>query len=441
MRGRWGARKRRVAVAAVGALAVAVGAPLVASNAGAVISNPGNLNVSMSLSMYTPSFTVAGMSTRGSGDATVDTNGQIQIPQSSLSFAPVRVQVDLPDPSSGQNVPTAVTVQAVSTSDFTGALDPNSGAAFLVGNIEELWSQGSNMPGCVVGPFRFIVRTNTQGGISYSSQTGAVTMVDPAYTIDAIPAASSGCAGYEGAINGALSLPVTTTTTTTADPRSPTTTTTTDPYSTDPPVPSLLASLTFSPAPRAAPPHRPPTKNPSTTTHTTTPTTQSSGGFGPPTDNSQPVAGFGGGGGNRGNNGGGGGGGGNVVRHKSVSKKVRHPDRHHKTPVTTPKRKGRGLISVVPKSGKKASGSLDAGAGSRTKTTVAKKAGTKKLTFVAAAFTKHSASALSTFLNLLGLVGLLVFTSLALWLVTTEVSTFSAGQRRRRTHRIAGITK
>src|SRR4051794_21167129 len=98
------------------------------------------------------------------------------------------------------------------------------------------------MPSCSVGPFRFIVRTNTQGGIAYSSQSGAVTMVDPAYTIDAIPNSAPGCAGLEGSINGALSLPVTTTTTTTADPRQPTTTTTTNPYSTDPPVPSLVAS-------------------------------------------------------------------------------------------------------------------------------------------------------------------------------------------------------
>ena len=439
MRGRWGSRKRRIALGAIGALAVAVGAPLVAPSAGAVISNPGNLHVSMHVSMYTPSFAVAGMSTRGSGAATVQPNGFINIPQSSLSFAPVRVQLDLPDPSSGQTVPSAVTVQAVATGDFTGALDPSTGAAFLVGNIQELWSLGSTLPSCSVGPFKFIVRTNTQGGIAYSSQSGAVTMVDPAYTVDAIPSAESGCAGLEGTINAALSLPVTTTTTTTLDPRSPTTTTTTDPYSTDPPVPSLLASLVFTPAPRAAVvhPHEPPPVQHVTTTtatQTTTPTSQDLSGFGPPpTDSAQHPSGNGGNG-----NSNSGGGGGHKSVHKSVSKKKRHPGQHQKNTTTTAKRTGPGLIRVAPKPHKSVAGG---GGGGKTKTTTPKKSGTKKLTFVAAAFTKHSASALSTFLNLLGLVGLLVFTSLALWLVSSEVSAFSAGQRRRRTHRIAGITK
>ncbi len=444
MRGRWGSRKRRMALTAVGALAVGIAAPLVAPSAGAVISNPGNLRVSIHLAMYTPSFTIVGMTTRGSGDATIQPNGFVVIPQESLSFAPVKVQVDLPD-GNGQPAPSAVTVQAVATSDFTGALDPATGSSFIIGNIQELWSQGSALPSCSVGPFRFIVRTNTQGGIAYSAQSGAVTMVDPNYTIDAIPNAANGCGGLEGAINGALSLPVTTTTTTTADPRAATTTTTTNPYSTDPPVPSLVAALTFSPAPRAAVirEQQPPPHAPGTTTHTTTPHTQPSiPDFGtPPPDNPDQLSGFGTNNGGSNNNNNSGGGGGQTTRRKSVSKKVRHPERHQKkNTTTTVKKTGPGIIKVVPKSGSKSS-ALGSGTKPKAKTSTAKKSSAKKLTFVAAAFTKHSASALSTFLNLLGIIGLLVFTSLALWLVSSEVSTFSAGQRRRRMHRIAGITK
>ena len=63
-----------------------------------------------------------------------------------------------------------------------------------------------------------------------------------------------------------------------------------------------------------------------------------------------------------------------------------------------------------------------------------------QLSFVPAAFHRPSPSALSTGLDLLGLLALLVFSSLALWLVTTEVSTVTANARRQRTHRIAGIT-
>ena len=56
-----------------------------------------------------------------------------------------------------------------------------------------------------------------------------------------------------------------------------------------------------------------------------------------------------------------------------------------------------------------------------------------------ASFVKRSPSALATGLNLAGLLGLLVFSSLALWLVTSELSDFKAGARRN-PHRIAGVT-
>ena len=123
--------KRRAAIAASVSLAVAVIAPLVAPSAGAVITNAGDVTVSMHLSVFTPSFTVAGMSTMGTGYATVRQNGQIEIPQSSLSFQPVEVQMNLPDPSigpssggSGATSPAIVSVQAVATSAFSGGLDP-----------------------------------------------------------------------------------------------------------------------------------------------------------------------------------------------------------------------------------------------------------------------------------------------------------------------------
>ena len=149
-------------------------------------------------------------------------NGLVTIPESSLSFQPVDVQVNLPDSStSGSTAPAVVTVQAVATSDFDGGLDPISGAAFLTGNIELLWSSAPTMNNCPVGPFRITTRTNAQGAIPYSSDTGTVSMVDPDFTVNAIPSATSGCGGFETALNGALSLPVTTTTTTTRPPTPP----------------------------------------------------------------------------------------------------------------------------------------------------------------------------------------------------------------------------
>jgi hypothetical protein len=420
------ARKRRLAITAVAALAVAVVAPMVAPSAGADIANAGDVSVSMHLSVFTPSFTIAGMSTRGSATATVSDRGLVSIPQSSLSFQPVDVQVNLPDSSDPSSTsPAVVSVQAVATSAFSGGLDPSNGSAFLVGNLELLWSQSPSMNNCPVGPFRVVVRSNAQGAISYSTNTGSVSMVDPNFAINAIPNATSGCGGNESAINNALSLPVTTTTTTT-QPGQPTPTT--DPTQ-GPPVPAVVLSLSFNPAPRASVPlpiqHHP---NPPTTagvTPTTETVTPTSSVVPPPVrSGSEPARRV----------------------HKSVSHKVGHPSQHHKA---QPKKKGLHItlkkkpvkVRATRRGVHKTGAQLAAGKKAAGKAKAKKAAkGSRQLSFVPASFVKRSPSALATGLNLAGLLGLLVFSSLALWLVTSELSDFKAGARRQRAHRIAGVT-
>jgi hypothetical protein len=418
------ARKRRLAIAAVVALAVAVMAPMLAPSAGADIANAGDVSVSMHLSVFTPSFTIAGMSTTGAASATVSDRGLVSIPQSSLSFQPVDVQVNLSDSSDPSSTsPAVVSVQAVATSAFSGGLDPSNGSAFLVGNLELLWSQSPSMNNCPVGPFRVVVRSNAQGAISYSSSTGSVSMVDPNFAINPIPNPTSGCGGNENALNDALSLPVTTTTTQPGQP-----TPTTDPTK-GPPVPAVVLSLSFNPAPRAsvpAPiqhhPHPPATTGVTPTTETVTPT---SSVVPPPVrSGSEPARRV----------------------QKSVSHKVRHPSEHHKT--APPKKKGLHITLKKPakvrathKGARKSGAKLAAGkkAAGRAKAKKAAK-GSRQLSFVPASFVKRSPSALATGLNLAGLLGLLVFSSLALWLVTSELSDFKAGARRQRAHRIAGVT-
>ena len=308
----------------------------------------------------------------------------------------------------------------------------------LSATSKQLWSHDSRMPSCAVGPFRVVVRTNTQGGIEYSPQNGTVTMVDPGFTVDSIPTAASGCEGLEGSINEALSLPVTTTTTTTR-PGTKATPTTLNPYNTDPPVPSVLLSLTFSPAPKAAatpppPPYKPQT--PATTTQTTAAAQPVPNAVPPPapeTDHNRRAGTTT-----------------TAVAAVAAGRTVQQVEQQQATSSRKAQQRyeeaheARRRDRSRAKAGSNTRGTYIVG-GKGTKfrppTTTAKKPGTKKLTFVAAAFTKRSPSALATALNLLGLVGLLVFTALALWLVTSEVSAFSAGQKRRRTHRIAGITK
>src|SRR5690349_18038369 len=98
MRGRWGRNKRRLAVAALVALAIAVVASLIAPGAGAVVGNPGNIKVAMKLSIRTPSFTIDGISTQAPGAATLRKNGLVNIPRASLAFASTTVHIAVPSP-------------------------------------------------------------------------------------------------------------------------------------------------------------------------------------------------------------------------------------------------------------------------------------------------------------------------------------------------------
>jgi len=405
---------------------------MVAPSAGATIANAGDTTVSLQMSLFTSTFTVAGMSSVGTGAATIRDNGLVNVPQSSIEFQPVQVQMNLPDdPSSTSTTgsspastsPAVVTVQAVAMSDFNGGIDPNTGSAFLLGSVELLWSEPPNMNNCPVGPFRFVARSNAQGAIPYSVATGSASLVDPGFTVGAIPSSTAGCGGYESAINDALSLPVTTTTTTTL-PGMPAAPTTTDPTA-PPPVPAVVLSLSFSPAPRAAAPV-PPARHPHPTT-TVTPTTASLGppNFGPP-----PVVETVGpprsGGTHR-----------TVhrstshkVNHKKVSKKKRHPKPKTSTAV---RRVASGQPAQYLGGGRLGT--------PRPRAKKAKRAtGSESVSFVPASFVKRSSSALTNGLDLAGLLGLLVFSSLALWLVTSEIADIKAGARRQRSHRIAGIT-
>jgi hypothetical protein len=451
LRGR-GPGKRRLAIAAVVALAVAIAAPLIAPSAGAVVGNPGKIDVAMSLSVFTPAFTFPEMSTSANATAIVKKNGLIQIPRDTLAFDPVQVQVNLPapvDPASVPDssttstppalVPTTVTVQAFATSDFRGAIDPRGGAAFLAGNVQLMISQDGSLQDCPVGPFQVVARTNAQGGLNYSSETGTVDMVDPGFTIDAIPAGAAGCAGLEGVINTDVALPVTTTTTTTTL-GDVTTTTAPFPPGVDAPVPSVVMALTFVPALQYSSAQPPPPVHSGQSTTTTPPTdtpttaasaTQSQGpsnpappvGQGNPNKRHHP----------KGNP--------NKKHHpKGNPNKKRHPKKHKKAVFAagTAKPK-RHHVKRTP--GTYLPGGHPATAKPKAKKAAASGPTSRRLSFVTASFIKRPTSALTTGLDLLGLLGLLVFSSLALWLVTTEISTFSASARRQRAHRIAGVTR
>ena len=367
----------------------------------------------------------------GTGSATVRPNGQVDIPQSSLSFQPVEVQVNLPDPSTSPSSggsgssPAVVTVQAVATSAFSGGIDPANGSAFLAGNLQLLWSSSTSMNNCSVGPFRVVTRSNAQGAIPYSSDTGSVSMVDPNPGINAVPNGASGCAGDENAINSALSLPITPTTTTTR-PGQP------------------------APAPD-------PTPRPAHTVgrvgahvHTGAPRRRATAGPAQPDpdhdrdahddrgaadDRCDVTAASG-----------------RRIR-PAADAAARPAAGASSEPQGEPPAQGQqvGQEEVVQGRHEEAgspahrpqearSAPRRAEGRRRPPEEAARKPSSHQLSFVPASFVKRSPSALATGLNLAALLGLLVFSSLALWLVTSELAEFKAGARRQRAHRIAGVT-
>jgi len=444
MRGRARRRKRRLGVVALAALAIAVVASLIAPGAGAVVGNPGSINVLMKLSIRTPSLTIEGASTGGSGAATLRTNGLVNIPQASLVFPSTVMHVSVPSPppadGTADTLPpispsSTVVVTIVPTSDFYGGIDPNNGSGFLVGNVKLLWDQTGTLTGCTVGPFRVVARTSAQGATPYSPETGKVSMVDPGYTIDALPTGAAGCGGYESGLNSALSLPVTTTTTTTL-PNTPTTLAPTYPPGGPIPVPSVVVALTFTPAPRrvvAVP-----------VDHPTTPITAPPPDYTPPPNYtpSPPVY----------SNPGGGSHNGNAAppparrhRHRHHRPAASHPHRRHHTrkPHTKTTKPASGTVRHHRRVGhvQHTRGTWLPGGKAVPRRIAPKPHPNQRLNFVTAAFVKPSPSVLSTGLDIVAFVALLIFSSLALWLVTSEVSKLTLNARRLRAHRIAGVTR
>ena len=271
-------RRRGLALVsiAVCALSLSLAVPGMVSSAGANIANPGNVQISVDLSLVTPTFTLSGVSTKSPASATVLSNGSIFIPRDHLAFGPVAVHIDTPNPAIGD-----VTVQVVATSNFVGGLNPATHAEWVAGDLAMQWSQTGTMKQCPIGPFRVHVTTRSTGTRPYSDG-GTATMVDGNFAIPAVAPGTPGCAGFESSLNTTLSLPISTTTTTTGSSTTTTSTTTTTttttmvPTSTtlltdlvpDTPVPAVVLSTTLTPAPRA--PATPPTVTTTTVRTTTT---------------------------------------------------------------------------------------------------------------------------------------------------------------------------
>jgi hypothetical protein len=179
-------------------------AVLTAGPAGATVSNPGPIHVAFAGSF---TFTFAGLPVvidgiSATADGTVDSAGNISLPQGSILFAPLM-----------PNLPIVGSVPATinATANWTGTIDPNSGALTLSAPQTTHLDLSGPLPGntdCPLGPLN--LNLTTSGGapaVPYDSSTGQAGIVDSTFTIPMIPNLASCPAS--GTINMAVPLPLT----------------------------------------------------------------------------------------------------------------------------------------------------------------------------------------------------------------------------------------
>ena len=275
-------RRRRRLTASVVTVVVLAGVLLAAFGAGAAspVTNPGDVTVELDLSLLTLGENQVGIRTIAPASGSIEGNGTFTIPAADLAFAPRALRLDV-----GEKDPLIVIVETLPASDLRGKLDPRTGIALLGGLIEQRWKVRGSGATCSVGPLKIGSGTGVPGSRRYDELTGSVTVVDPTPEVELIDPTTPGCADLAPVVNDEMALPITTTTTTTTAPPSSSSTTTTLPATTTtvdplklaampPPVPSIVLTLTFDPAPSDHLTRDEPTSTTSSTKATSTPTTR-----------------------------------------------------------------------------------------------------------------------------------------------------------------------
>ena len=168
--------------------------------AGAVIVPVGAVTVTATNANF--SLVVTGTPTTvgpfsGTLTGTVDATGHLSFPKAGVVFPAFDTTIVVP-----------ATVHPVATGNWSGTIDPSTGAVSVTGPAETLATVGTlSLVDCAVGPVTIALSTAATGGVKYNSTTGKATLADPAFQIPAIPAGAPGCNGQEATVNTALGLP------------------------------------------------------------------------------------------------------------------------------------------------------------------------------------------------------------------------------------------
>jgi hypothetical protein len=167
--------------------------------AGATISNPGSVTLEFTGGTLSTALGSIGPVTGTLENGNATSGGALTFPRAGVAF----------DSFTAQPVPGIdITVSPISNSDFTGNLDPDTGAMTLTGSMTTNFAiPFLGATACPLGPFTVNLSTGNAGGTPYNKASGTVTLVDNTFVVAAIPAGLNGCGGAEGTINGLLTLP------------------------------------------------------------------------------------------------------------------------------------------------------------------------------------------------------------------------------------------
>jgi hypothetical protein len=135
----------------------------------------------------------------------VGANGSFTIPQGQMTWTPL--DDFLFGEFGGIFATPDVTVQPESTNDWTGTVNPTTGAFELHGHLRFLLTSAElGITDCPLGPLDIDLSTNNDG-IDYDENDGTAQVVDLAFTVPGVPNASCGGAQMASDINTSLGIP------------------------------------------------------------------------------------------------------------------------------------------------------------------------------------------------------------------------------------------
>src|SRR5690242_19657995 len=167
--GRVGAARRYWVLILSAIVVLAIALPWSMLGAGATVSNPGSVTLTFTDGSLTTALGAFGPITGTLSNGTVTGAGALSFPQANAAFTPFLVHVTNP-------LPLDVNISPIANSDFTGNIDPDSGAMTLSGSISvNLAIATLGLTACPLGPLSVNFSNANTGGVPYNKGTGVFT--------------------------------------------------------------------------------------------------------------------------------------------------------------------------------------------------------------------------------------------------------------------------